>query len=119
MRNLAEAAHTHACIHAVNAGAGNVPGRALGLRAGWDRLHARQVVLTTMDSSLLPQPALRGSQTPKEPPARVDSTPEKSVPHSAPFSDQRLASSIRVGQAAGLTNQILAGNVIFSRATGF
>lgn len=78
MRNLAEGAHMHAYIHAAGAGAGNVPVSALGLRAGWDRLHARQVVLTTMDSSLLPQPALRGSQTRKEPPAGWIPRPEKS-----------------------------------------
>lgn len=114
MRNLAKVAHMHAYIHATDAGAGNVPGCALGLRAGWDRLHAHQVVLTTMDSSLLPQPALRGSQTPKEPPAgwipRPGEKKKKRVPHSVPFCNlhQRQASSIHVGQAAGLNNQILA-----------
>lgn len=69
--------------HATKAGAGIVPSCAPRLRAGWDHPRACQGVLTTMDSSLLPQPVLRSSLTPRDPPAGWIPRPtEKSVPRS-------------------------------------
>lgn len=106
--------------HAANAGAGIVPSCAPGLRAGWDRPHARQGVLTTMDSSLLPQPALRGSLTPRDSPAGWTPCPtEKSVPCSAVLCDHRQTSGMQVEHGRGLNNPLLACHVIFTGATGF
>lgn len=89
-------------FHAAYAGAGFVPSCAPGLRAGWDRPHARQGVLTTMDSSLLPQPALHSSLTPRDPPAGWIPRPtEKSVPRSAVPCDHHQTSGMQMERGRG------------------